>query len=541
LLEKERQPGLSVKNDQAAPATAGEPPLSERLKQKIKDGVIAASAANLCFVTAWFNSLYDKDSYFNKLPIGTPTLLALLENILWLAALVWVVIRFRRRAQNRLSKLVMDLLFIGLLLVPINFVRYDIFQIWDYQLIAFFKQPVVLFCAAVVFAVAVAAHEHAARLARMVMAIFSPLAVLVWGKSILLLLGVIHLEQQLNPPALPAPVAVPGGQPRVLWVIFDTSDYRIIFEERPPGVRMPEFDRLRDQSISAVNAVSPAGNTLWSMPALISGQRLSHVKISGLSDLKVKVAATGEATTWKKLPSVFAEARSLGVNTALVGWFHPYSRVLGDGLNYCSWYPFPAYEPDRAATFTESMREQIGCLMFTPHVRHIFLNTCLNSLQDSISVATNKTYGLVLLHLPPPHTPGVYIASENRFTYWPMTRNAGYFNNLALADLELGRIRGAMEDAGTWDKTWVILSADHSWAGSQTYDGKVDPRVPFLIKPPGAGFGTSYSSPFNTVLTHDLILAILRGELTNGENVVAWIDRHGKSVPTIVPVDGGSQ
>lgn len=515
-------------------------PMAPAVKERLKDAIIAFSIANLCFVTAWFNTLYDKDSYFNKLPVGPPTLLALLANLGWLAAIVWIIIRLRRRVKNRVWSAVFDLGFIGLLLIPINFIRYDILQIWDYQLIAFFKQPVVFLCTGVVLAVIIAFHTAVAKLTRVVVAILSPLAAFTLVKTILLLVGVIHLNQQVSSPSLPSPRPVRDHQPRVLWIIFDTSDYRLIFEQRPAGVEMPEFDRLRHESLSAVNAVSPAGNTLWSMPALISGRQVVDVSFAGLSDLNLRIAETGEKTTWKKLPSVFGDAQALGVNTALVGWFHPYSRVLGDHLNYCSWYPFPAYEPDRALTFGESMRNQIGCLMFTPHVRHIFLNTCLGSLEDSIYLATNRVYGLTLLHLPPPHTPGVYVAKEHRFTYWPMTRNNGYCNNLALADLELGRIRAAMEASGDWDKTWIILSADHSWPGSRTYDGKFDPRIPFLVRVPGEGFGTSYSTKFNTVLTHDLILAILKGELTNQEGVVSWLDGAGKPIPTVLTPEGSN-
>jgi arylsulfatase A-like enzyme len=91
-----------------------------------------------------------------------------------------------------------------------------------------------------------------------------------------------------------------------------------------------------------------------------------------------------------------------------------------------------------------------------------------------------------------------------------------------------------MEASGQWDKTWVILSADHSWRESKLYDGQRDYRVPYLIKPPGATVSTDYTRPFNTILTHDLILAILRGEVTNGQNLAPWLDAHGEqSSPAI--------
>jgi hypothetical protein len=36
----------------------------------------------------------------------------------------------------------------------------------------------------------------------------------------------------------------------------------------------------------------------------------------------------------------------------------------------------------------------------------------------------------------------------------------------------------------------------------------------------------TYDAPFNTVLTQDLLLAILRGDLTDHASVSAWLDLH---------------
>jgi hypothetical protein len=158
---------------------------------------------------------------------------------------------------------------------------------------------------------------------------------------------------------------------------------------------------------------------------------------------------------------------------------------------------------------------------------------CQLALQDSLGLVTNRTYGLILLHLPPPHTPGIYLPNEKRFTYWPMSRVTGYKCNLALADLDLGEIRRAMEGSGEWDKTWVIISADHSRQQVVADQSLVDHRVPFIIKPPGRNEQVTYAPSINTVLTHDLILSILRGEVTNQPTLASWLNANGKPLPTI--------
>ncbi len=507
--------------------------LPRPFKQKIKDGIVALSLANLCFANAWFTILYDEDKgYFNKLPIQTSSTLALLVNILWLAALVWLGIRVWRRFRNRLLHFTLHLAFLALLLVPLDFVRHQIFHISDNRVALFFQQPVVMICSVVLLALMVWQHRRAARAAGVLVAILSPLALSVLVKILLLLLGVMHLKQADYEPVLPPLAPVHEGQPRVIWIIFDCTDYRVAFENRPAGVQLPEFDRMRGESLFCTNACSPHSSTKSSMPALISGRRISSVGIANASDLNVQVADTGADTTWQKLPSVFAEARALGVNTALVGWYHPYDRILGKGLNYCSWYPFPLFEPARAKTFSHAMWREIGCIPWSWHIRRIFIGVCHDGLRDSLSLVTNNVYGLTLLHLPPPHTPGVYLPEKDQFTFWGMPRKIGYLRNLALADKELGQIRRAMEASGQWDKTWLIISADHS-LGATTF-GQPDTRVPFIVKPPGANEAITYSPKINTIVTHDLILAILRGEITGQRALVPWLDEHGKPLPTTV-------
>ena len=192
------------------------------------------------------------------------------------------------------------------------------------------------------------------------------------------------------------------------------------------------------------------------------------------------------------------------------------------------------FEPARAKTIATAMRREIGCMLWSFHIRRIYIDVCQDSLRESLSLMTNTVYGLTLLHLPPPHLPGIYLPAKGQFTFWSMPRTVGYLGNLALADRELGQMRRAMETSGQWDKTWLIISADHSLAGYGPLFGQRDTRVPFIVKSPGANEPITYSPNINTVLTHDLILAILRGEITSQRELVPWLDEHGKPLPTTV-------
>ena len=506
-------------------------PLPHPVRQKIKDAIVALSLGNLCFLRTSFNLLFDNHCYLEKQPVTTSMLLALVVNIFCFAFVFWVVMQALRRFHNKLFHLAVHLLFFAFwvfLLLLADYIRFGYLFKMEAYAVSLLDQPVLIMCGLVLLALVIWQHRLLAKIGAVVAAVLSPLAFFSLLKMLLLCLGVIHLKQASDPAAWQPLYPVRAGQPRVLWIIFDETDYRLAFEQRPASLPLPEFDRLRNQSLFAVDAYSPADYTLFSMPQLIAGRRFSAVSAADTLDLKVTLA-DGETTNWSKLPSVFSDARALGVNTALVGWLHPYGRILGGSLNFCAWYSYPAYKRARSTAFGTEIRQQIESLSGDFYVQRLFIDGYLYSLKASLSAVTNSAYGLTLLHLMPPHLPGIYLPDKNQFTVFDTSDTAGYLNNLALADHTLGRLRGAMEQSGEWDKTWVIMSADHSWRESKLYDGKRDMRVPFLVKPPGDNESLTYSRQFNTILTHDLILAILRGEVTNQQNVVTWIDAHGQS------------
>ena len=511
----------------AANEHGGYIPLPRPLKRKIKDGIVALAVANWCFVEVWFRLLFRQSRYFHKLPVGRVELLALAVNILGATLIVWLGIGLWRRTRSRLLQVVLDMAFLFMLVLTSGFIRFQLLHWSVGGLRGLLHQPVLLLVLLVIAAGTIWKHHLAARVAAVIIAMTFPVALLTLAKITLLCLNVTHLQECTYSPPPPPFLSVPEGQPRVLWIIFDETDFRLAFDRRPASLRLPEFDRLRQEALYADDAYPPGDGTIISMPALITGRRLSWIGNDGC-DLALTFADTGATAEWSGLPSVFSQARDLGVNTALVGWFHPYSRVLGDSLNYCSWYAQPQFEPARSTTFGGAMQQQIASLVSFIHTRRLFIEVCQDSLNDALSLVANPAYGLILLHLPPPHDPWVYLPDKNEFTAWGIADPAGYFNNLGLADHDLGDLRRKMETAGQWDKTWVILSADHSWRLSKSYDGVRDYRVPFLIKSTGAGQSLTYSNRFNTVLTHDLILAILRGEVTNQPATATWLDTHGK-------------
>ncbi|MFY9573663.1 MAG: hypothetical protein WAV20_19870, partial [Blastocatellia bacterium] len=55
--------------------------------------------------------------------------------------------------------------------------------------------------------------------------------------------------------------------------------------------------------------------------------------------------------------------------------------------------------------------------------------------------------------------------------------------------------------------------------------GHNDHRIPFVLKLARQSRAVEYGSEFNTIVTHDLLLALLKGELSDAESVINWLDQ----------------
>lgn len=523
----------------AAEPDADTVPLPHPVKQKIKDALVALSLANLVFLRPTFDLLFDGDRFYDRFLLSNTDLLALLCNIFGAAMVIWLGLRVAHRFRNRWLQLVLHLAFFSLLLIPADLIRTKFYGVPDYRVLMFFKQPMVMLGSVVLLALVLWQHRRLAIAVANLLGILSAFALVIVAKVVLLMLGVNH-PQQCDRGTLAPLLPVQAGQPRVIWMIFDETDYRLAFAQRPAGVTMPEFDRLMQETLHADHAYPPGDATLFSMPPAILGRRAGVWPVG--CDLQVTLFDTGQTTTFNQLPNVFFDARRLGFNTAVLGWFVPYDRLLSGQLNFCQWYAWPPFESARAAAFPQAFRNQLTSVVWPLDMRQIYADLCQDSLHTAVALSTNTDYGLTLLHLPPPHRPGIYSATKHKVSIWDtifrMSATKGYFNNLTLADNELGEIRRTMEAAGQWDKTWIIVSADHSWRSSADFDGHRDFRVPFFVKPPGPANPVLYSQQFNTILTHDLILAILRGQLANQQNVVDWLDAH-RNEQNFIPEKSG--
>ncbi|MBZ5648840.1 MAG: hypothetical protein LAN37_16645 [Acidobacteriia bacterium] len=480
-----------------------------------RDLMVALSVANLSLLEVWRNIVF-ATPYL--LPLWTwRDLVAALFNLAWLTVLCWVALRSRN--SPRWSRLHLDrLIFVLPAVVFANFIQHQfplqVSVVWED------RTQTLLACAGfLLIAFAIARWTRRAfalfEFAAICLLAFLPLAFVqaAW---------VVAREQAQ--PRLAGRLASPAPAHRVVWVILDEMDWRYTFPLRPAWLHLPEVDRLRSESFNSDVALESGLQTGLAMPSLILGKTVYSANPQGTSELLLGLNPDpGAGLNWPKEPNLFDQARRLGYNVGVVGWFLPYCRMFAESLASCYWEAIDSRVRDTRPSLWFSIRSQIRTLSpVADRMRHV--TRYRNMMTRAKAAACDPSLQLVLLHLPVPHPPGIYDRETGTLTAFDF-RDSWYFDNLALADRTVGELRHSMEEAGVWDSTTVLVSTDHALRWITGFNENTDPRVPFLLKLAGQHQGFSYSRPFTTLLTHDLILDVLQGRLSQPEDVARWIDR----------------
>ena len=348
----------------------------------------------------------------------------------------------------------------------------------------------------------------------------------------------------------------------MIWLLFDEFDERLAFDDRQPGVALPELDRLRTESFVATHAVQTAGWTMLAIPSLLSGRIFGHSESADASTLLVQPPGSETSVSWRDQPNVFKRARELGVNTALVGWHHPYCRVLGDSLTRC----FDEIDDTATDVLThETFADESGLTgalstafawrwmwltgMFgkTPHSSEHALDHYQQArvqqeyfrIRDrAYQQAVDPRVDFLYVHFPTPHLFAIYDGKRQDFT---LSDKTTYFDNLALVDRTVGELRRTLEQSGLWDSTTILITADHGlryalWHDGMNWTPEFDrllengqsPTVPFIVKFGGEDKATVFEPSFSSVVEGDLLLAVLRGDVSAPSQVGEWLAAHDR-------------
>lgn len=313
--------------------------------------------------------------------------------------------------------------------------------------------------------------------------------------------------------------------PRVVWIIFDTLDYHYAFEEHASWLRTPEFDRWRSDCVQCDYALAPGPRTEISIPSLLTGQIFIDQKDVSTDDF-LMTRLDGTKTNLKGQRTIFADAEQAGARTALLGLHIPYGRIMGDQTSFCRWWQWPNQFGSEEPWSEDALRQ----LWFIAPSTQQFENNARRRIENhlderdlAMSLSSDPAYRLVFVHFFPPHPGGIYNAKEDRYSTTMGTDPEEYDHSLALADRTLQEVREAMQKSGEWDKTLMIVSADHSWRSAGDVGKKVYPRIPMLIHYPGETVPITIHGRTNTLWSRELILDYLAGRIGSPSAVASWV------------------
>jgi hypothetical protein len=517
--------------------------------------IVCVSFVNLCFLNVWVEMNNRITDTFRRYGDSWVKLSALNLDILILAALLWGVTYLALwTGKSSWIRFLKWAAFIGLLAVADIIRHRDI--LLSGRLDALSNAGglrIVILLAGIVAAVIVLVkwERICTRLTTILLILLAPALPLSFATAAWHIWSGPSDGLYPNKPLQPALPQSPGA-PHVLWILFDEWDEDLTFRERPPGLSLPELDRFQDQAFHANRAYTPSWLTQVSVPSLLAGKILINTYPDSWNELKLVYDRGRTPVGLSKQETIFSEARRSGFNVGIAGWYLPYCRLIPE-CTVCTWHPAigpldrKEYEqPYRQLSFmAEIMKRQIDVIPLlkrlgiddldrseTPEAKALHAISYGEIHDDMLRAITDPRLNLVFVHVNVPHPPPIYDLSRDAVSH---DRNSSYLGNLRLVDRTLGDIRKALEQAGMWDTSTILLTGDHplrvlSFEMPQRYPSRLGIKqhheVPYLLRMPGETRSVIYDSAMNTIVTKDLLMAILNQQVATPEQIATWVDRH---------------
>ncbi|HJV64765.1 MAG TPA: sulfatase-like hydrolase/transferase [Geomonas sp.] len=512
-------------------------------KGALRDLFVAFSIVNLWLIRIWLKILpYNEGSNF-FLPFSPlNTYLAAILNVLLWGVLLWLLVRKTKRRPGLFAWVVLCVFLVTALLVAygigVAYISVGRFVfLFGGQSAFWLSVGCWSFAAAAVFLL-VRYRLWLAKYYAVLPILFSPYLLITLSES-MQAVAKVEPAAHFRPHQTAAASLRNPLKHKVVWVIFDETDYRLGFEKRPSFLSLPAFDSFKATALFAGKAYSPNDNTQTSLPALLTGLPLTKTVPVAAGKLDLVLMGTGAHRDFGQADTIFRQVKERGGSTALLGWYLPYSRVMKD-VDLCHDYArFNVYTSESLLDVLFHQWREVLDMRFLP-----IKNTMLAENQIGIVTSMRKDVAnaietndpsFMFLHFSVPHSPNVYHRQSGELAF-NRDKRLGYFDNLALADRCLAELRKELEKKGLWDSSLVIVSSDHHWR-TNTYDQKLDKQhVPFLAKFPGQRSALTYDGTFNTLLTKELILQVFDGKVNSPEDACRWLDRarQQKAAPVVI-------
>lgn len=364
----------------------------------------------------------------------------------------------------------------------------------------------------------------------------------LWIIPQLLYIASIHAS---NETTAPLPAMHNSSDRRIVWILFDELSYDQTFDHRASDIRLPNFDRLRTESVS-FSTLKPTGfYTQLVIPSLFLGHRIGQIRSTVHGDLWYKDEPQNHWLAYDPNATLFGLAQRNGWSTGVDGTFIPYCRLFSSVLDVCPWAFSPVLPMENdGASEEKSVLANAAVLPHTllvkitnrPISANIHILAYRNVMESAPSLIGNEKVRFVFLHFPIPHPPGRYDRQRH------VLRMGGtYLDNLVLADDTLGLLLQYIDATSSSNRTTVIISSDHSWRiplwrhsefwsaeEERASGGRFDDRPVLLIHFPGQNSGNDVNTSLPELLEHDIIADMLRGKLNNSQDLAAFLAQHGR-------------
>lgn len=326
-----------------------------------------------------------------------------------------------------------------------------------------------------------------------------------------------------------APVSArPPLSRRVVWVIFDETDFGFVYGDDSASSHFENFEKLRRIGVFASHANSPASATLYSIPALLTGVPADGVTLSPGGTLALRQKA-GPDIPFLEDTSIFGALAEHGFGASVLGFFHPYCKLFT--LTECDSFAWP-----RAGGWADALWSNVPASI-AKRLGHT--DGWGRVTQDALALLPHyiaRGDALTFVHLNLPHLPAVF-ADEQLHVTASTDPLVEYSRNLALADLTLGKILNQLEVQQPIRDVLLVVSADH-WLRNRWYRAstpEVSRPIPLIMWKVGETHGLVLSEPVSTVHTAAMILDYLGGAIDSQADIAGWWARQAVTPAFIGP------
>jgi hypothetical protein len=279
-----------------------------------------------------------------------------------------------------------------------------------------------------------------------------------------------------SPHQFSKPIAAPSNPaaPRLVWMVFDELDYYQTFGQRDPAVQLPNFDKLRAQSVLYTNLEPVRLRTFQAVPSFLTGKLVTGDRYTWDNRFQIR---TGDNPAWQDLPvedTIFAAAHKAGLHSAIDGWAIPYCHALESVVDQCFWTNHDAawdgFHVAPQDGFLHDFFVPLRAIALAPFAarrsvlpyRYAMARDHELSIEDitahAVDTLRNSNADVIYLHLPAPHPP----VSLSRFNH-QITLDGSYLDSLAEADGILGQMLSVLQFQPRWQHTTLIVQGDHGW------------------------------------------------------------------------------